>query len=138
MSHLDSRRPSDLGLINNRVFPDPVKIRLEVVFGAPGKNCFGAGICRILSVEHVRVRWKCPSAPAWLILNSAGSINIAFDRSTLLPEFCELYFKDQVFQVEASYPIQKNLLFPLNMGDFTIEAGRYSVKVSEYFLTVNF
>jgi len=138
MSHLDSCRSSDLVLINSRLFPQPVKIRVEVIFGSPGKNCLGAGICRILSVEHVRVRWKCPSALAWLILSSEGSIRLAFDRSQLLPENYDQYFRDHMFYVEEPYSIPEPLISMLNLDEFTVESGLYSVKVSAQFLTVIF
>jgi len=138
MSHLDSNRPLYRGHNNTMPPQHAIRIRVEVIFGAPGKNCLGAGICQLLIVEPVRVRWKCPSTRAWLCANLDGSIGLCFDRRTLLRDDCERYFAGQLFHIEETYPLPKAILSMLNRGDFTMDSGQYSVEVSDYSYFVNF
>jgi hypothetical protein len=138
MSHLDTKAglgPSPM----LKIAPTySMPISVEVVFGVPGKNCAGVGICRILPLEHVRVHWKCPSARALMGVSIHGLVTLTFNRKDLLPEYVERYFKGQIFSVEEPYPIRGTILSALNLGQFTIESGQYFVEVSDEFLVVCF
>jgi hypothetical protein len=139
MSNLEPNRTLLRGFIRispPSKFTTPVSV--EVVFGAPGKHCHGAGICKVLPVEHVRVHWKCPNARAWLNATPEGVLSLTFDRNSLSPELTKRYFAGDVFLVEEAYMIPNTLLSMLNIGSFTIEPGAYSVEVSEFFLVVTF
>lgn len=138
MSHLDSNRPQYRGQSKTMRPQHLLRVCVEVIFGTPGKNCQGAGICRLLPVEPVRVRWKCPSTRAWLCTNLDGSISLCFDRRTLLRDDCEHYFVDGVFHIEEAYPLPKAIISLLNRGDFTMDSGQYSLEVSDYSYFVNF
>lgn len=111
---------------------------VEVIFGTPKRNCDGVGICRLLAVEFVRVRWKCPSARAWLYSGPAGSVCLRFDRQRMPPSYQDRYFRGQIFKVEEDFPIPQALLSGIKMPPFTIVSGEYSVKVSGQFLEVCF
>ena len=138
MSNIDSKSILQRDFIKGEVSRLYNPVRVEVIFGAPGKQCQGAGICRVLPVEHVRVHWKCPSARAWLGSMEDGSVSLTFDRSLLSPYLLERYFGEQIFKVEEDYAIPNTLLTMLNIGSFTVKAGQYSIKVSELFFVICF
>jgi hypothetical protein len=138
MSLIDSNvvHPAGIGL--NNIYRPMVGIPVDVIFGAPGKDCLGAGICRIFYVEHVRVQWRCPSAGAFLELISGGSVQLTFDRKRLSAPMFEKYFSGQMFRVEEAYPFTKALLSRLNLVSFTVKAGQYPIQKSPDYLTIIF
>jgi hypothetical protein len=138
MSHLDTKAGLGLGPMLKIAPSYAMPISVEVVFGVPGKNCAGVGICRILPLEHVRVHWKCPSARALMGVSLHGLITLTFNRKDLLPQYPERYFEGQKFRVEEPYSIPNTILSALNLGQFTIESGQYFVEVSDEFLVVYF
>jgi hypothetical protein len=116
----------------------PNALLVEVIFGVPGKDCNGVGICRITSIDHVRVNWKCPRAIAWLNITNEGGLVLAFERSLLLPAVQERFFRAPFFQVEGPYSMPPTLLSELNLKSLTLKIGQYPIKVSEKFFVINF
>lgn len=116
----------------------PNALLVEVIFGVPGKDCKGVGICRIMSIDHVRVNWKCPRAIAWLDITDEGRLVLAFERSLLLPAVHERFFREPFFQVEGPYSMPPGLLSVLNLKSFTLKIGQYPIKVSDKFFVISF
>lgn len=138
MPYTNQNSSFDQGFSNAAPLPYPINVPVEVIFGTPGKNCLGNGICRLLLLESVRVRWKCPSARAWLSSTADGAILLSFDRDALPAGCFERYFRGHVFQVEEAYPLPKPLLSRLNIGGFTLASGLYSIIVSGQFYSIRF
>ncbi len=138
MSHLDIKSGLGLGPMLQIAPKHPLPVSVEVVFGVPGKNCAGVGICQIIPSEHVRVHWKCPSARGKLGISIHGLVTLSFNRHELLPGYPERYFEGQIFRVEEPYPIPNAILSALNLEPLTIESGQYFVEVSEEFFVVHF
>jgi hypothetical protein len=137
MSNLDSNLLHSITISKLVASKRSTTVRVEVIFGVPGKNCDGVGICKIIPLEPVRVHWKCPSARAWL--NSTnGTLSLVFDRSMLSVDICEKFFDDEIFQVEEAYTVPQTLLPLLNMEFFTVQPGHYPVQVSEQYFTICF
>lgn len=116
----------------------PAAHRVDVVFGVPGKNCLGAGICRIMPLDHVRVNWKCPSAIAWLNISDDGKPVLSFDRKFLSPLVFERFFQEAYFEVEGPYATPQGLVSALNIDSFTLKTGYYPIKVSEKYVVIQF
>lgn len=121
---------------NSKSYQQPVPFQVEVVFGVPGKNCNGVGICRISSIDHARVNWKCPHAYAWMGAALDGSLTLSFERSRLPQAVCERYFGEQNFQIEEAYPIPAAILSRLNLPSFVVKPGPHPIQVSELFFIV--
>jgi len=138
MSHFETNLSQQWTLPADTRFSHQNCVDVEVIFGTPKRNCDGVGICRLIAVEFVRVRWKCPSARAWLFTGPTGTVCLRFDCQRLPQEYLERYFKDQIFRVEEDFPISKAMISTLKISPFTIVSGKYSVKVSEHFLEVAF
>lgn len=137
MSNLDSNLLHSRALTNLVASKRFISVSVEVIFGVPGKNCDGVGICRILPLEGVRVRWKCPSARASLN-STSGSISLVFARNMLSQDICERFFNGEMFQVEETYTAPQTLLSLLNLDFFAVQPGRYPVQVSEQYFTICF
>lgn len=138
MFNLDSNPNCHRAISANTRFKFQNFADVEVIFGTPKRNCDGVGICRLLAAEFVRVRWKCPSARAYLYPISGGGVCLRFDRQRLPQEYQDRYFRDQIFRVEEDFHIPQSLISVINMTSFTIVSGEYSVKVSERFLEIFF
>lgn len=137
MSHLDPNRPNNPLILQKTGLYHALQLEVEVVFGAPGKACIGAGICNIVPVEPVRVHWKCPHASAWLCCSPDGALSLKFAQSALSQDVIYRYFRGLEFWIEEAYPLPKCLLSRLNLGPVTIAEGRYAVKVSDSFIVIN-
>ena len=137
MSFLDPNRPQNHLLFYKTGLPPVCQLFVEVVFGAPGKACNGAGICNIVPVEPVRVHWKCPHARALLSCSPEGVLSLKFEQDALSHEVIHRYFRGQEFWVEEAYPLPKRLLSRLNLAPLTIAIGRYAVQVSDSFFVLN-
>lgn len=138
MSIFDLNRPQNHSMLPKMGLCNTYQLHVEVVFGAPGKDCYGAGICSIIPVEPVRVHWKCTHVRGWLCCCPDGALSLKFDQVALSQEVIYRYFRGLEFWVEEAYSLPKRLLSRLNLGPETIQAGRYTVRVSESFFIVNF
>lgn len=136
MSNLDTQSKLRKGMHHFAVSRPILPICVDIVFGSPGKDCQGAGICQMIPAEHVRVHWKCPNARAWMYFTVNGELCLMFERQSLAPEYAERYFKNAFFLVEEAYSIPKALLAPFNRADFRVESGLYSVEVSDNFYRI--
>ncbi|HLP93368.1 MAG TPA: hypothetical protein VK168_05000 [Saprospiraceae bacterium] len=116
----------------------PVSFDVEVIFGAPGKGCEGAGICQIIPVGPVRVHWKCPNAKANISPASNGGFSLTFNRKHLPSEIMERFFPHHVFVVEEVYTLSKVISERLKIASFSVLPGQYSAKVSEDKISIYF
>lgn len=113
-------------------------VPVEVIFGAPGRACLGAGICKILSIDHVRVRWKCPSAFGYLGKTCEDQLFLIFERKRLTQDVYDRFFKDEFFILEEEYCVPTGLLCLLNMPVYTLKKGRFIVRMTEKCLAIVF
>ena len=109
-------------------------IRAEIIFGVPGRSCEGVGICKILSIDNVYVKWKCPSARATLAMTPGGRLQMIFERARMSTECYERYFQTGIFHIEEAYGLPAELTMALGSDNYLIKEGEYVVEVSENFL----
>lgn len=99
-----------------------LKVRSEVVFGTPSKNCSGNGICML--TQHRMsgsLSGPCPKAQCWLQLNPARQEAILeFDRNELSEQILEKYFATTHFYMEEAVNI------PLSLSKHWKPGGRIS------------
>lgn len=138
MSNLDSNCVLQGTLSKREMNNSSLPIRVEVIFGVPGQSCNGVGICKIIPTEHVRVNWACPNVRAQIRVMPFGVLCMTIERKLLSTEYCERYFTDNVFHVVEPYSLPKSVLTMLNLETFTVDAGAYSVIVSEHFFEIYF
>jgi hypothetical protein len=120
-----------------RMLDTPLQtIQVDVIFGSPGLNCSGVGICRVIPTSATRVHWKCPHASALLGRTPAGSLYLSFDRRALPQEYVETYFSDDIFEVIEPYSFPSSLVSDLGFSFYRIQSGRYDVEINGFEMIV--
>ena len=117
--------------LETRRYDAPAReITAEIVFGTPGKNCEGVGICRMLSVAILGNRpVVCPHATGYLTLDPAANTlflrmpKIHLDRQMVARHFCK-----RLFKVTESYRVPARFTRALGTQQiYTIREGVYGV-----------
>lgn len=112
---------------------------MEVILGAPNRNCAGSGICRLMAIAD-RAGYSaglssCPRSLAIIHLSAQGEhLRFLFLKSA----FCALALhriqRQGCFLVEESF----RQFLPAWKEQLHIEQGRYPVWESSRFLVVDF
>ncbi len=112
----------------------------EVVLGRPSSNCKNFGICRIEGVYPKKLSYDVSDccgdkALTYAVVSYDEDLyfELAFLRSTINKVILDQHF-NSVFIVEEPYTVKIDFM----KQPWTIQAGRYSIKLSDAFLTVRF
>lgn len=108
----------------------PMRVRSEVVFGTPSKNCSGNGIC-MLSQHRMDSRFSgpCPKTQCWVRINPVRqAVYLEFDRHTLTEEMMQKHFASSHFSMEEDVRIPLSISKKWGIsGRIVLQSGRYPI-----------
>lgn len=110
--------------------PVPDAQRVEVVFGAPTKDCRHVGICRIHLIEKTpkNKACDCNKAKAVLHIVNERQIEFYFLRHSISPDDYQKHFRNSCFRLRESYLFPNHLAKQLGLEyGLQIAAGTYTV-----------
>lgn len=99
---MDMRNESQTGKKGDRIVS-----YIEIVFGAPSKDCRGFGICKTKTLsndqfEAQRNQQKSRRAVAVLLLKGAKDLRLCFLKSSMTIDTVNTFFKQDNFRVEET------------------------------------
>ena len=119
----------------------PQRVRSEVIFGTPSKNCSGSGICILTQHRAAHpVVCVCPKALAWFSMDvEARLIILEFEWSELSTEIQQKYFSQSYFLMDESVKVPQMIVKKWKISEKVhLQSGlhvvyRYRGKVSVIF-----
>ena len=106
------------------------EITTEIIFGTPGKNCEGHGICRMLSMSILGdKKIMCPHATGYLALDLAeNTLLLRMPKIHLTSQMVARHFYKRLFKVTESYRVPARFTRALGTQQkYTIREGVYAV-----------
>lgn len=114
-------------------------VRADMVLGSPGADCSGLGICKMMSMMPVGIRYKCPVVSAWLSLTHERRLRVHFWKDSMELRLIRRHFRWCLFQVLEPYRIPDELCCALpGLQEHTIRPGIYTVWETPEYLVVDF
>lgn len=117
-------------------------LTVEVVFGTPGKNCEGLGMCHVKALTSNDLQAftprKCQRALAYFGLTHAGYWQMIVPKATLCTCVRERYFGSTAFIVEKKYRLPGELTEYFATTHSIITKGKYEIKKSADYYVVCF
>ena len=110
------------------------RLKAEVTFGAPDKNCAGCGICRV-SIEFSS-EVQCEFATAYISRIDIDQLEFSFLKKSICPKVRKRHFSDHVFMIEPNCPIPDLIKSHFNLPQKWLQPGVYEVRESKSFLTI--
>jgi hypothetical protein len=123
--------------------PNPAgMLTVEVVFGTPGKNCEGLGMChvKVLTSNDLQafVPRKCQRALAYLGLAREGYWQMIVPKATLCTCVRERYFGDAMFTMDKRFRLPGTLTSYFDTTHRIIAKGKYEIEKSADYYVVCF
>lgn len=114
----------------NNSYPKPAPVNLEiihshVVFGAPGRKCAGAGICRLYShhaLKHLNI--PCPTVQVQLALTPT-QLCMCIPGENCITEMTRQLFAGTHFVVEEEFHLPSWLFRLFKKQCMLVPAGNY-------------
>ena len=106
-----------------------IRIHAEVVFGSPGKNCDGYGVCVLVSQIYAQ-QYKCPSCPCLITYEKKEDLMVLELRKDQVPTLMAGNFLDKrsSFLVEENYQLPRMLVKEMGLkGSYSILKGNYTI-----------
>ena len=125
MTHI--RKDNKKTLFQHKVRDTRRRLLADVVFGMPGRDCLGSGVCMVALRDQVRVRWKCPHSPVWLSRSDRGGLRMEFEKSDIPEAFVRRYFQGNLFRVDENYSLPLLLAEAVSTDFSKIYSGVYPV-----------
>ena len=108
----------------------PLRVRSEVVFGTPSKNCSGNGIC-MLSQHRLDspLSGPCPKTQCWVRINPVRqAVYLEFDSHALTEEMMQKYFATPHFLMEEAVRIPLSISKKWGIrGRIILQCGHYPI-----------
>ncbi len=109
-------------------FPLISSTRVEVILGAPSKQCSGAGICHVLSLRERSDRFcRCNSVMADLSINSVDQASFSFCLESMNQAMNSFYFSSPFFYITEAVSLSKLIAKELGIVSGTIFPGIYPI-----------
>ncbi len=117
------------------------RVKADVVFGMPTKNCINFGICEVTRTETKNENRKgcCKvKGTAIIVKQSDTQLRFFFEKKRMNKEIREKHFEQETFRVDENYELNEEILRELLLDEFTIYKGIYNVADFEAYLMIEF
>lgn len=111
------------------------RVRAEVVFGTPSKNCLGTGICKVLPYEAPK-NCQCPSSRVVFRKADERTIMMRIRRSDICPTAHRVQFQHEQFTLDESVALPEFVREALALDAQFILSGCYPILQDDRFITV--
>lgn len=108
----------------------PLRLRSEVVFGTPSKNCSGNGICMLTQHRTSSLlTGPCPKEECWIRINTATEeVFLEFDSNTLSGAALQKHFAASCFYMEEAVRIPLSISKKWKIrGVISLNSGSYPI-----------
>ena len=115
-------------------------LKADVLFGSPGKDCRGVGICRVgYRGTFQEESNNCKAAVAEISFTKDERLQLKFKVNDLCQRIQKIHFRHGYFKVEKDFwmPDFVNKALWLKSG-YTIKKGKYKVEISAEYFTIKF
>ena len=114
-------------------------IKASVVFGTPGKNCQGLGLCRAEITPSLQQNGNCcANTFAYIGLTKTGRWKMRFPKISTPACIQMKYLQASTFTMEESFQFSKEFHLLFNACDFTIYADNYFIKETKTYYIILF
>lgn len=104
-------------------------VKASVVFGTPGKNCQGLGLCRAeITPSTQQNEHCCPKTFAYIGITKNGRWEMRLPKVSTPTCIRMKHLQTAEFRMEESFRFSKEFYPLFNTSDFIIPAGNYHIK----------
>ena len=118
-----------VSLPNKSTYPSKV-MHCDVVFGSPGMDCNGTGICKITGTNtflRVSSKKSCQLTFGQIAAAPNGKISLYFFRELLCIKLYRQHFRKGVLKMEEACPLPLEIAQGLNICGTALLPGHYTV-----------